>query len=435
MRIKQNVCSKLWTDTNIDFRRQEIRHCCKSIGHKITFQEMDDLGVDVFEKYDLNVENKQTMLLKNQIPAHTCKLCVRNGDNAIRHSWNTWTDDFITNSKDVLMDTDHVQYIEIDIGDQCDLACVYCGPWSSTTWKKEVGQSVKSKDEYTIEWTRRMMELLVERIKQIDKTRRLSINFLGGEPTLMPEVYTLIDNLTPIFKTFDEKVNLMFTTNLNTKGPLFDRMVDTIKKTNEFAHWTIGVSIENIGPRAELVRYGLDWNRFHHNMMELQHHAKIALTCTHNYFSLPHFDETLEYFFNSFSTKFNDDRVGHGWGITSNCVYDNVLDPAYLSHDFVPWDRIYAKLDQYIGRGNEPDRLNSIYLHTDNMKQRVGTKPFNSRFFQYHKNISMRTPAYFEQFPYYKTVMEELEKKHAPGQPEGFGENFFDKIWQNNVNP
>ena len=47
----------------------------------------------------------------------------------------------------------------------------------------------------------------------------------------------------------------------------------------------------------------------------------------------------------------------------------------------------------------------------------------------------MRTPAYFEQFPYYKTVMEELEKKHAPGQPEGFGENFFDKIWQNNVNP
>jgi hypothetical protein len=69
------------------------------------------------------------------------------------------------------------------------------------------------------------------------------------------------------------------------------------------------------------------------------------------------------------------------------------------------------------------------------MKQRVGTKPFNSRFFQYHKNISMRTPAYFEQFPYYKTVMEELEKKHAPGQPEGFGENFFDKIWQNNVNP
>ena len=35
MRIKQNVCSKLWTDTNIDFRRQEIRHCCKSVGHKM----------------------------------------------------------------------------------------------------------------------------------------------------------------------------------------------------------------------------------------------------------------------------------------------------------------------------------------------------------------------------------------------------------------
>ena len=435
MRIKQNVCSKLWTDTNIDFRNQEIRHCCKSVGHKLSFEEMDDLGVNVFENYNLNVENKKLMLEQNKIPEHSCRLCAYNGDNAIRHSWNTWSDEFINTARPTLLTDDKVGYIEIDIGDQCDLACVYCGPWSSTTWKKEQGQKVQDKTQYAKDWTNRVIDLLVKRIDQVDKSEHLSINFLGGEPTLMPEVYTLIDSLAPVFATFDKRVNLMFTSNINTKGPLFERLIETIKATKDFAYWTVGVSIDNVGPRAELVRYGLNWQRFHNNLMELQHHCKIALTCTHNYFSLPHFDETLDYFFNNLTTEFNTEEKGAGWLITSNCVYDNVLDPAYLEQDFVPWDRIYAKLDQYIGRGNEPAGLNSVYLHTDNMRKRVGTKQVNRRFYQYHKNISMRTPGYFEQFPYYKQTMERIEPLFQPGQPEGFGPGYFDKIWQTPVNP
>lgn len=430
MKIKQNVCSKLWSDSNIDFRRQEFRHCCKAVGFPITFEEMDQLGVDVFERNERTLNDKHQMLFENKIPEVSCRLCALNGDNAIRHSWNGWDDHFINANRDHLMDRDETHYIEIDIGDQCDLACVYCGPWSSTTWKKEQGMTVKPKTDYQQQWTDRMMDLLVQRIDQMDKSRRISINFLGGEPTLMPEVYTLIDNLTPIFKKFEHKINLMFTTNLNTKGPLFERMLETIQKTNEFAHWTCGVSIENVGERAELVRYGLDWNRFHSNMMELQHYARIALTCTHNYFSLPHWSDTLEYFFDSFETEFGGPKPGEGWLITSNCVYDNVLDPAYLQQEFVDWNNIYQTLERLIPDKNSKHGQQLIQ-HTNDMRTRVGTRTPDKHFYHYHKNISMRTPGYFQLFPYYEQVMTELEQKYS----QEFAEDYFAVRWRNAVNP
>ena len=166
MRIKQNVCSKMWTDTNVNFRLNSIRHCCKQLEVPVSLQEVKDYGIDIFEQYPVLRTDKRTMLIDNEIP-ETCKLCKINDKQSIRHSWNKWSDDYINHNRQDMMVDDMAEYIELDLGNQCDLACVYCGPWASSTWAKEMGQPNKPISDYDKEWRDRMLELVTKRIEQM----------------------------------------------------------------------------------------------------------------------------------------------------------------------------------------------------------------------------------------------------------------------------
>lgn len=421
----------MWTDTNIDFRRQEIRHCCKQTGEKVTLEEIDALGPDVFDHYATNLKNRKTMLFDNKIPK-SCGVCAVNGDNAIRHAWNIWSDEQVDAVRQLPIDVDKTHYIEIDIGDKCDLACVYCGPWSSSTWKKELGYGVQEKSEHAKTWTDKVMGHLVTKIKSLDSDERISINFLGGEPTLMNGVYDFLDKISPTLQNRNHPVNLMFTTNLNTKDVLFDRWMNTLERTKDYSYWTIGVSVENVGRKAELVRYGLDWQRFTENLKTVQHKGLIAFTCTHNYFSLPSYAETLEFFFENMDTEFASKDLGTGWLITPNCVYDNVLDPAYLKQEYVDWDGIYATLDKYVGREKDKNLgYHHLYDHIDAMRERVGTKKQNRKFYEYYRNLVMRTPDYLECFPYLKKDLELLEQEFGGS----FEKDHFAWAWKNPLSP
>ena len=393
MRIKQNVCSKLWTDTNIDFRRQTLRHCCKQDPHDITLDEINELGVDVFEKYPLHLDNKNKMLFDNKIP-DSCNFCKLNNEHSIRHSWNTWSDDFINENRPQLLKQDLTNYFEIDMGDKCDLACVYCGPQSSTTWQKELGWPSQRENSEKIQWRETMMNLLEQRLTQgIETLGGITINFLGGEPTLIPDTYKILDKLLPILKQYKHKPNILFTTNLNTKSTLMDRFVNTMESTKEYVNWSVGVSIEDVNERAELVRYGLDFNRFTKNLVRIAPHCKVYFTCTQNFLSMPYFGDIVEYMFNTMPTVYKDD-----WGITANCVYDNALDPAYLDHDMVDWRGIENILTKY-------NVQSDIIDHMNNMEARAGTKTPDDKFMQTYQLLLKRSEKYLELFPHLKTKL------------------------------
>jgi sulfatase maturation enzyme AslB (radical SAM superfamily) len=426
MRIKQNVCSKMWTDTNVNFRLNSIRHCCKQLEVPISLQEIKEYDIDIFEHYPVLRTDKRTMLINNEIP-ETCKLCKINDKQSIRHSWNKWSDDYINHNRQSMMVDDMAEYIELDLGNQCDLACVYCGPWASSTWAKEMGQPNKPISEYDQEWRDRMLVLVTKRIEQMakDGKKNFSVNFLGGEPTLMPETYKILDNIIPVLKKYDCKPNLMFTTNLNTKEKLFDRFIDIIKETNDFAHWSIGVSVENVGKRAELVRYGLDFERMTRNLRTLAPHAKIWFTCTHNTMNLPYFDQALDYFFDVLDPGlYMTEDVGKGWGITPNCVYDNVLDPAYLDQHHVNWDQLYETMQRH----NVTQKLTE---HIQNIQQRVGTKKRGDKFYIYYRNLFLRTPEYAEHFDYIIQMLKDLESTVSPYLLEP---DRFDVPWKTMTN-
>jgi len=134
--------------------------------------------------------------------------------------------------------------VDIRWRNTCNLACVYCSPELSSTWQKELGQTI------------RVNETQLAKTKQyvLDNAHNLKNVYLaGGEPLLMKENSELLDKINP-------DCTIRINTNLsNIQGPVFQR---ASKFKN--VHWTI--SVETMDKEFEYIRYGASWEKFLKNL-------------------------------------------------------------------------------------------------------------------------------------------------------------------------
>ena len=151
--------------------------------------------------------------------------------------------------------------INLDLrpGNLCNLQCRMCGPGSSTQLNKEWKKLPKSWnlngfDERRIKnWS--SDENLEFLLRNIDSTGM--IKFLGGEPTIMPEVHKIMDHLIENNLT---DVELFFTSNLTNNNAKF---LDKIKK---FKKIKIAISADGIGKVLEYIRHPIHWDTFKDNI-------------------------------------------------------------------------------------------------------------------------------------------------------------------------
>lgn len=134
----------------------------------------------------------------------------------------------------------------------CNLGCVYCGPELSSTWAKELNETIEV-DEQQLAQTKEYVLANAPNLK--------NVYLAGGEPLLMKENSELLDRLDP-------SCTVRINTNLsNIKGPVF-------KRASKFrnVHWT--VSVETMGAEFEYIRHGAKWDTFVENLKvitELDH--------------------------------------------------------------------------------------------------------------------------------------------------------------------
>lgn len=295
MDSKYNVCSKMWTDLNINFQKQTFQHCCKQTAQPISYDEIDTLNERVFDFHEQNVLNRKISIDENRLPPN-CQWCIDTAPDNIKKVWNIWDDQYITHIKSHLKTESRTSYIDLDIGNSCDLACIYCGPWSSTTWAKELGQPLRNPIDQ--QWKQKILENLKTYIGSFNKDRRLVFNLLGGEPLLITDTYDIISYLSQICRHFEHKPVLMITTNLNCKPALLKKLLSTIDSTKDVFEWNISVSIEDINERAEAVRYHLDFQTFENNLRAIKSTVEyLYITTTFSLFSFPNFDEFLVWCF------------------------------------------------------------------------------------------------------------------------------------------
>jgi sulfatase maturation enzyme AslB (radical SAM superfamily) len=151
--------------------------------------------------------------------------------------------------------------IDLDIrpGNLCNLKCRMCGPHSSSQLQKEALQNPDlfkgfHLDIYDTEgvFSEKNLNFL---LKNVDKGEH--IKFLGGEPTLMPEVSDILDKL---IETNNTSVPIHITTNCTNTTEQF------MNKLKQFTRLTFNYSVDGTDKVVEYIRHPVKFNTIDNNI-------------------------------------------------------------------------------------------------------------------------------------------------------------------------
>lgn len=400
---KNTYCSKSWTDVNVDFSSEFVKNCCKS--EPIKF--IPNLDKSFFE-FSPDLIKRKTDSLKG-IQNEQCNFCWDEGGKraTYRDSHNKWSTEFVESTRDDLLSTDKTfaNYIEVKFSNICDMACLYCSPIYSSKIAIEENVRIKSiplasEFEAFKEFSDPLIENAVKLIKENIKkdlwdTTQLRFVFLGGEPTLINQFYDFINHITERVKHYTQEkkweykmrnIRLEIVTNGNTTPALMEKFFKLVSSTG--FQWTIGISNESYGHDAELIRHGLNWERFQHNFNQYISRSKridsINLAPALNIFSLKTFHLYVAWVHDQFNKQLELTGTCPAFTWHGNFISDSVLDINVLPIEY----RKYVDLAiDLIEKETNPKFKNkkSTIKFLNQMKDRIGTKDPESQDAKWYK--------------------------------------------------
>ena len=176
-----------------------------------------------------------------------------------------------------IQDLSKITYLDLTLGNICNLQCKTCNPWSSHNWLKEVKELPHQdfEDNGVVErgtkhpW---FVKAFTERTKDGDyffdpilPTVR-TINFLGGEPLVVKEHDAWLKYI--VERGWASNKKLQYTTNGTT---IPNRLIDL---WSNFERVNLGISVDAIGDLASYVRYPTKWGLIEQNFDKLRHRCK-----------------------------------------------------------------------------------------------------------------------------------------------------------------
>lgn len=166
---------------------------------------------------------------------------------------------------DGTVDEFKLSYWDIRFSNLCNLKCRTCGPSFSSLWHSDqtkIAGEEWGKNNSVLNYAgRHKTDIWEQLIPHLDYAEK--IYFAGGEPLIMDEHYRILDELD---RRGRYDVVLIYNTNF-TETQLKDRSVfEYWKKFNSVA---VGASLDAMGPRAEYIRKGTEWDRIVRNREEM----------------------------------------------------------------------------------------------------------------------------------------------------------------------
>jgi radical SAM protein with 4Fe4S-binding SPASM domain len=165
---------------------------------------------------------------------------------------------------------DQLWFIDLKLGNICNLKCRICGSWSSSKWAKEeidyIVQKNPNIDRKTHgawkflqegSWPRNSPEFW-ENLKEILPNIKY-FEFTGGEPFLIEEHFKLLRYA--VDNGYSKRIDIHY----NTNGTVYPSE-DEVALWHNFRNVEIAVSIDNTGERFEYERYGAKWDQVVENV-------------------------------------------------------------------------------------------------------------------------------------------------------------------------
>jgi len=188
------------------------------------------------------------------------------------------------------------QYLDLRLGNTCNLRCVMCDPWNSNQWYKEWREIYGDPliDKSVFRWSNEDSVGWREILNHLSSVKE--IYFTGGEPTVIPAHLDLIKKL--VDEGYSSQISLIYNSNLAAK--ISDQMLDLWSK---FKLVTIGCSLDAVGPALEYIRYPSRWEVILKNLERIKGAGcKIWLAPTVQALNAPYLLELFDWALDSYFT-------------------------------------------------------------------------------------------------------------------------------------
>jgi len=323
-----------------------VTHCCIA-DHRNQASNSYDL-VDGSKKiYNVNRDDLWSLYnsesfrrarqqsLQGEIPP-ACSMCFENEDRGLHSkrleeikNYPDFTIDVaneITESDGTIQDP-QFEFVELRLGNTCNVQCRTCNPASSSKWKRDYKELEHKLDFITtygdlggFRWPEKeeFWDQLYERTRNV---KTFYIN--GGEPMLIKQHLKFLERLIDDGRT---DITLWYNINMTLMSE------DVIDLWKNFSRVKVSASIDDLEKRNHYIRYPSEWNTVIKNLDRLQDEYWIHLDVT----------QTVSFM--------NYSNVGTFWNYMKRrglFVHHNlVTDPGFLSPRVLPREIVeQAKLN------------------------------------------------------------------------------------------
>lgn len=196
---------------------------------------------------------------------------------------------------------DQLWFLDLKLGNICNLKCRICGSWSSSKWAEEemnyLSANLDKKKHIAYTWLKqgqwpRKSPKFWNNLKTILPNVKY-IEFTGGEPWLIEEHIQILQYAV------DNNLSKDIEIHYNTNGTQWSAQLSNLWK--DFKRVDIAFSIDNIKQRFEYERYGANWNDVLINLetvgllKQYYHNITTQLCFTVNIQNVYYLDELLRW--------------------------------------------------------------------------------------------------------------------------------------------
>ena len=271
----------------------EFRPCClaeesitKTDGSYFKVSNGDTIQDAFYSDY---MENLRKEFANGNKP-DTCKKCWA------LESAGGYSKRMISNDKFAKYKDKKLKFLDLKLGNICNLKCRICGVWSSSKWAQEE-IDLGNKEAKTFlsagQWPRQKHDLWTEVIELLPDVEYFE--FTGGEPFLIKEHFNILEKSVELGHSKKQIVHY------NTNGTTYpDHAVKNIWP--HFKLVEVAFSIDDIGERFEYQRYGAIWKEVNKNIHKINslrstNPIKTQICCTiniQNIWNMPEICEWIE---------------------------------------------------------------------------------------------------------------------------------------------
>lgn len=259
----------------------------------------------------------------------------------------------------------NLEFVELRLGNICNVKCRTCNPWSSSKWISDYQKLREeypdlgefNKDHNQFDWPEQ--EKFWEDL--FDRTQDAKVFYInGGEPTLIKEHFKFLQRMIDAGRT---NVCLRYNINMTNMNE------EIIEIWKQFDDIDIGFSIDDLEERNEYIRNPTKWDDVIKTMDMLLPHRneiKFSITQTVSWMNFPYLGEFYEW------------ATAHGIYVHHNMVNDpkvfspNVLPLEYRKDvinrfsNILPEDKINA-LRQFEQHETDIELIKRAMNYTDSL--------------------------------------------------------------------